>query len=62
MIKLKNITKFYDNKVIISDLSLDFHKGKITSIIGANGAGKSTLLALASRLINLVVEKFISME
>ncbi|MEE6586244.1 ATP-binding cassette domain-containing protein, partial [Campylobacter coli] len=28
-----------------------FHKGKITSIIGANGAGKSTLLALASRLI-----------
>lgn len=34
MIKLKNITKFYDNKVIISDLSLDFHKGKITSIIG----------------------------
>lgn len=39
MIKLKNITKFYDNKVIISDLSLDFHKGKITSIIGANGAG-----------------------
>lgn len=32
MIKLKNITKFYDNKVIISDLSLDFHKGKITSI------------------------------
>ncbi|EOJ1015202.1 ABC transporter ATP-binding protein [Campylobacter jejuni] len=51
MIKLKNITKFYDNKAIISDLSLDFHKGKITSIIGANGAGKSTLLALASHLI-----------
>ncbi|EAI2873473.1 ABC transporter ATP-binding protein [Campylobacter jejuni] len=51
MIKLKNITKFYDNKAIISDLSLDFHKGKITSIIGANGAGKSTLLALTSRLI-----------
>ena len=51
MIKLKNITKFYDNKAIISDLSLDFHKGKITSIIGANGAGKSTLLTLASRLI-----------
>ncbi|HDZ5107443.1 TPA: ABC transporter ATP-binding protein [Campylobacter jejuni] len=51
MIKLKNITKFYDNKAIISDLSLNFHKGKITSIIGANGAGKSTLLALASRLI-----------
>ncbi|ENJ1546192.1 ABC transporter ATP-binding protein [Campylobacter jejuni] len=51
MIKLKNITKFYDNKAIISDLSLDFHKGKITSIIGANGAGKSTLLVLASRLI-----------
>ncbi|MCW1582356.1 hypothetical protein OLS73_02735, partial [Campylobacter jejuni] len=25
MIKLKNITKFYDNKAIISDLSLDFH-------------------------------------
>lgn len=32
MIKLKNITKFYDNKAIISNLSLDFHKGKITSM------------------------------
>lgn len=51
MIRLQNITKCYDQKAIISDLSIDFHKGKITSIIGANGAGKSTLLALASRLI-----------
>lgn len=51
MIRLQNITKYYDKKAIISDLSIDFHKGKITSIIGANGAGKSTLLALASRLI-----------
>nr|CAA61303.1 ceuD [Campylobacter coli] len=51
MIRLQNITKCYDQKAIISDLSIDFHKGKITSIIGANGAEKSTLLALASRLI-----------
>ncbi|MFQ6342671.1 ABC transporter ATP-binding protein [Campylobacter sp. VTCC 70190] len=51
MIKLQNISKFYDNKAIISGLNIHFAKGKITSIIGANGAGKSTLLALASRLI-----------
>lgn len=35
MIRLQNITKCYDQKAIISDLSIDFHKGKITSIIGA---------------------------
>lgn len=38
-------------KSLFQIFSLDFHKGKITSIIGANGAGKYTLLALASRLI-----------
>lgn len=34
MIRLQNITKCYDQKAIISDLSIDFHKGKITSIKG----------------------------
>lgn len=51
MIELRNISKNYDSKIILDNISLTFPKSKITSIIGANGAGKSTLLGIASRLI-----------
>ena len=33
-----------DERIILNDISLEIHTGKITCIIGANGAGKSTLL------------------
>ena len=47
-----NHIKFgYDKKnVLISDLSANIGKGKITSIIGPNGCGKSTLLSLLTKL------------
>lgn len=51
MIELKNISKHYNDKIILDDISLRFPKGKITSLIGSNGAGKSTLLSIISRLL-----------
>ncbi|WP_339322640.1 ABC transporter ATP-binding protein [Paenibacillus sp. FSL W8-0194] len=50
MIEVKNVTKRYNNKTVLDDVSVTIRKGKITSFIGANGAGKSTLLSLISRL------------
>jgi iron complex transport system ATP-binding protein len=52
MIKLDHISKSFANIKVIDDASIQFEKGKVTSIIGPNGAGKSTLLSMASRLIN----------
>lgn len=51
MIEVRQLTKRYDNKPVIQDVSLTIEKGKITSFIGANGAGKSTLLSMISRLL-----------
>lgn len=44
MIKLNNISAGYGKRNIISNVDVDFPKGKITAIIGPNGSGKSTLL------------------
>lgn len=51
MIKIKNVTKKYNNKKVVNNVSLNIEKGKITSFIGPNGAGKSTLLSIISRIL-----------
>lgn len=51
MIKVSQITKQYNQKKVVDDVSLAIPKGKITSFIGPNGAGKSTVLSIISRLI-----------
>ncbi|WP_151737642.1 ABC transporter ATP-binding protein ['Paenibacillus yunnanensis' Narsing Rao et al. 2020] len=50
MIEVRNVTKSYGGKAVVDNVSLDIHKGKVTSFIGPNGAGKSTLLSVISRL------------
>ncbi|MCL2521604.1 MAG: ATP-binding cassette domain-containing protein [Erysipelotrichales bacterium] len=51
MINIKNITKTYNKKLVLDDVSAEIKKGKITSLVGANGAGKSTLLGIIARFI-----------
>lgn len=47
MLKVKEINFSYNkNEEFIKKLSVDFEKGKITTILGPNGSGKSTLLSL----------------
>lgn len=53
MIEVKNVTKRYGNAAVVDDVSLQIHKGGITSLIGPNGAGKSTLLGMMSRLLKM---------
>ncbi|WP_046216152.1 iron ABC transporter ATP-binding protein [Paenibacillus wulumuqiensis] len=51
MLEVKNLSKTYNGKKVVDDVSLTIRKGQITSFIGPNGAGKSTLLSMISRLI-----------
>ena len=44
MIEVQNISKSFDGKEVISDVSGTFHKGKTNLIIGSSGTGKSVLL------------------
>lgn len=51
MIEVRNLSKQYNDKTVVNDVSLQIKKGKITSFIGPNGAGKSTLLSIITRLM-----------
>lgn len=42
-VTLKNVTKKYDDKTVLNDISYVFDHG-VYGLLGANGAGKSTLL------------------
>lgn len=48
---IKNLTKQYDRKTVVNDVSFSIPKGKVISLIGPNGAGKSTVMGMISRLI-----------
>lgn len=48
MIKLENVTKFYNSKGIIThalkNINLELYKNEFVAICGPSGSGKSTLL------------------
>jgi ABC-type sulfate/molybdate transport systems ATPase subunit len=53
MLKVKNISFSYNEKVTIDSISFELNKGKNIAIIGESGCGKSTLLKLIYGLYDL---------
>lgn len=44
MLEIKNVSKSFDDKNVLNNVSLNIDYGSIFGLVGVNGAGKSTLL------------------
>lgn len=51
-IKIRNINKKYNDKVIFKNFNIDFYKDEVNCVIGKSGCGKSTLLNIISGIID----------
>lgn len=53
MIRLDNISIGYSDRLLLTDVSASFDRGRLTALIGRNGTGKSTLLRAVAGLERL---------
>ena len=44
VIKCKNITHYYGEKLIYENLNFEVEKGKVLGLLGKNGTGKTTII------------------
>jgi phosphate transport system ATP-binding protein len=53
ILSIKNLSLNYGSKQVLKNINADFHKNRITALIGASGSGKSTLLWTLNRMHDL---------
>lgn len=53
ILEFENVTKYYGNDLIFSDINLKIKKGDVIALTGKSGCGKSTLLKCINRLENI---------
>lgn len=51
IIQLRNLTKVYQGKDVVSNVNMHVKKGEIYGVLGPNGAGKTTLFRMITNLV-----------
>ena len=49
-IKVRNLSFYYDNTIVLEDINVDIRQNSVTSITGPSGQGKSSFLTVLNRL------------
>lgn len=57
IITVRQLSKQYGEKVVLSNVNLDIYPGQIIGYIGPNGAGKSTTVKIITGIIHAIVVK-----
>lgn len=50
--KINNLTKYFDKKLVFDNFSVEIPENKITLVVGESGSGKTTLLRIIAGLDN----------
>ena len=51
ILKTKDLTKKYDNRVVVDNLNISIEEGEIFGLLGPNGAGKSTTMNMICGIV-----------
>lgn len=51
LVKIENLNKKYQNRLILSNLNLTLEPGHIVGLLGPNGSGKTTLIKILTGII-----------
>ena len=51
MIALQHLSKVYDGRAVVDDVSLTVSRGELVALVGTSGSGKTTLLRMVNRLV-----------
>ena len=50
MIRVENVSKYFENRQVLKNINTEFETGKCNLIIGKSGSGKSTIASLIAKL------------
>lgn len=51
ILSVKNLSKSFDDKQIVKDVSFEIEKGRLVGLLGKNGSGKTTVIKLINDLL-----------
>ena len=57
-LEIKNLTKVYNKKTVLNNISFDVKDGEFLSILGPSGCGKTTLLKILIGIEKPIRENF----
>src|SRR5437867_10580220 len=51
MLQVRNVSKIYDDRTVVNEVSFDVAAGEIFALLGPNGAGKTTLIRMITDIV-----------